>query len=171
MEKTPDLAETPEDDASSGAPARRRVPGISRGKLAELLGYHLRRAEVLAFQQFAQAMASFEVSPAQLGVLLVVDANRGINQTRVGRALGIDRSTLVSIIDNLEDRGLVERTPSPTDRRSHALIMTRAGRKFVDELTPALEGHEAALSKSLTPAERRTLIDLLDRVVDAHIHK
>lgn len=171
MEKTPELADTAAEAPDSEAPAGRRVPTISRGKLAELLGYHLRRAEVLAFQQFAQAMAPFEVSPAQLGVLLVVSANKGINQTRVGRTLGIDRSTLVSIIDNLEDRGLVERTPSPTDRRSHALIMTRAGRKFVDDLTPALEAHEAALSKSLSEDERRTLIDLLDRVVDAHIHR
>lgn len=163
------MDETPDRPMPADAPA----PGaegahIDRGKLKHLLGYHLRRAEVLASQKFARAMDRFEISPPQLGVLLVVQANSGLNQTRVGRALGIDRSTLVSIIDTLEARGLVERTPSPTDRRSHALVMTAKGKSFIDELTPTLEAHEADLSDALSAEERDTLIDLLRRVVAAH---
>jgi DNA-binding MarR family transcriptional regulator len=170
MDETPDLAESAQEAQESIA-APERDSGVSRGKLADLLGYHLRRAEVLAFQQFIRAMAPFEVSPAQLGVLLIVSANPGINQTRAGRALGIDRSTLVSIIDSLEERELLERTPSPTDRRSHALVLTARGKQFIERLTPTLDAHEGELSRTLSDEERRTLIDLLDRVVSAHRHR
>ena len=102
---------------------------VDLGHLSALLGYHLRRAEVFAFQNFAAHLGADGVSPGQLGVLLLVEANPGSNQTRIGKALGIDRSTLVSIIDMLEKRGLIRREPSPTDRRSHALVLSaRRGR-------------------------------------------
>ncbi len=139
---------------------------IDRGLLEGLLGYHLRRAEVFAFQSFGSTGPGHEgISPGQLGVLLMVQANPGINQTGAGRALGIDRSTLVSIIDALEDRELVERTPSPTDRRSHALIVTAKGESFLKRIRPRLDAHEDELVRHMTAAERATLIDLLRRMV------
>ena len=91
---------------------------IDFGALGDLLGYHLRRAQVAMFQNFAKVLDDWNISPGQVGVLALVKANSGINQTRVGNALGIDRSTLVAVIDRLEERDLVARTPSPTDRRS-----------------------------------------------------
>lgn len=139
---------------------------FDRGLLESLLGYHLRRAEVFAFQSFSATGPGHEgISPGQLGVLLMVQANPGINQTGAGRALGIDRSTLVSIIDALEDRQLVERTPSPTDRRSHALLVTAKGEIFLKRIRPRLDAHEDELVRHMTVAERATLIDLLRRMV------
>jgi DNA-binding MarR family transcriptional regulator len=139
---------------------------FDRGLLEDLLGYHLRRAEVFAFQSFGATGPGHEgVSPGQLGVLLMVQANPGINQTGAGRALGIDRSTLVSIIDALEDRALIERTPSPTDRRSHALLVTAKGDAFLKRIRPRLDAHEDELVRNLSAVERATLIDLLRRIV------
>ena len=138
---------------------------VDRGLLSDLLGYHLRRAEAFTFQSFNAALAGDRVGPGQLGVLLLVQANAGINQTRAGRSLGIDRSTLVSIIDGLEERGLLERTPSPTDRRSHALMLTDTGKRFLREIRPRLDGHEDEVARNLTETERRTLIGLLEKVV------
>ncbi len=141
-------------------------PEIDRGLLGELIGYYLRRADVFAIQSFSRHMADDGISPGQLGVLLLVDANPGINQTRVGRSLGIDRSTLVSIIDGLEGRDLLQRTPSPTDRRSHALIVTATGAGFLNNLKPRLTSHEAELARNLSKSEVATLIALLDRIVE-----
>lgn len=161
--ETPNTAAAAAEEAA--APEGREGDAEDRGRLEDLLGYHLRRAEVFAFQSFGAGLAQDRISPGQLGVLLMIQANSGINQTRVGRALGIDRSTLVSIIDSLEERGLVERTPSPTDRRSHALLLTANGEQFLKALSPRLEAHEAELVRNLEPAERAVLIDLLRRVV------
>lgn len=148
---TPDIVPAADDD-------------LSRGKLPDLLGYHLRRAQVFAFQSFAAALQKFGISPGQMGVLLLVSANPGINQTRVGQALGIDRSTLVAVIDRLEQRAYIVRNPSPSDRRSHALQLTPAGVKFLQQMMPSLDTHEAELARELSAAERAELIRLLGRV-------
>lgn len=137
---------------------------IELGILPHLLGYHLRRAQVAMFQSFAAAMEPFGISPGQLGVLVIISENPGLNQTRLAAALGIDRSTMVGVLDGLEKRGLVRRAPSPTDRRSHALGLTEAGGRLLAELRPSLEAHERHIARDLTAAERETLIRLLSRV-------
>lgn len=137
---------------------------LTQGGLADLLGYHLRKAQVAAYQNFAEVLQSQDISPGQVGVLLLVRANPGVNQTRVGNALGIDRSTLVAVIDRLEGRALIARTPSPKDRRSHALMLTPAGETYLETMLPRLREHERQIAVGLTDDERRTLIDLLARV-------
>jgi DNA-binding MarR family transcriptional regulator len=139
----------------------------NRGRLEGLLGYFLRRADVFTFQSFNAHLAEDRISPGQLGVLLMCEANSGINQTRLGKALGIDRSTLVAMIDLLEGRGLVARTPSAVDRRSHALKLTRQGEAFLKALQPRLQRHEAEIARNLSAAERRQLMDLLARIAPA----
>jgi DNA-binding MarR family transcriptional regulator len=151
---------------SAAGPLAGSEAEVDRGFLGALIGYHLRRADVFAIQSFTRHMAEDGISPGQLGVLLLVDANPGINQTRVGRSLGIDRSTLVSIIDGLEARDLLQRTPSPTDRRSHALIVTATGMTFLADLRPRLTTHEAELARNLSKDEVATLVALLDRIVE-----
>ena len=156
---------TKDASALQAAPAAANDDIVDRGLLSDLLGYHLRRADALTFQSFGAALADDRISPGQLGVLLLVQANPGINQTRAGKALGIDRSTLVSTIDGLEERGLLERTPSPTDRRSHALMLTAAGGDFLADVRPRLDAHEEEVARNLTDAERRSLIRLLEKIV------
>jgi DNA-binding MarR family transcriptional regulator len=137
---------------------------IAFGALGNLLGYHLRRAHVATFQNFAKVLDDWNISPGQVGVLALVRANSGINQTRIGNALGIDRSTLVAVIDRLEERKLIARTPSPTDRRSHALVLTEAGERYLAELLPQVHEHERQIASKLSAEERATLIELLSRV-------
>lgn len=162
---TPASPTLPQGAAQSGTEDGRDDAGPDHGRLTDLLGYHLRRADTFTFQNFGAVLEQDQISPGQLGVLLMVEANPGINQTQAGRALGIDRSTLVSIIDNLESRDLVARTPSPTDRRSHALMLTDAGARFLKDAAPRLAAHEAEIARNLSAAERATLISLLQRIV------
>jgi DNA-binding MarR family transcriptional regulator len=148
--------------AGKAAPAR--AEALGHGRLDGLLGYHLRKAQQAMFKSFAAALDGEEISPGQLGVLLMVAANAGVNQTRVGAAMGIDRSTLVAVLDRLETRDLIERAPSPTDRRSHALMLTARGSRYLDELLPRVEAHERDLAGDLSDRERETLIGLLRRL-------
>ncbi|GGF39291.1 transcriptional regulator [Aliidongia dinghuensis] len=150
------MAETTVMEESSGIPA----PGVLDG----LLGYRLRRAQVAVFADFAQTMAAYELTPGQFGTLALIAANPGLSQTALGTALGIDRSSVVPLIDKLERRGLVERAPHPRDRRSHALRLTGAGTALFEDAREAVARHEAHIFAPLAPAERETLARLLDRV-------
>jgi DNA-binding MarR family transcriptional regulator len=137
---------------------------IELGMLKGLLGYHLRRAQIVVFQHFAETMGAADITPGQFGVLTVIDGNPGLRQTQLGNALGIDRSTVVVVIDRLEARGLVTRAPQPNDRRSHALRLSEKGEKLLRQLEAKVRAHERHIGRELTPAEQRTLIDLLGRV-------
>ena len=136
------------------------------GLLDSLLGYHLRRAQVAVFQNFAATVGEAGVTPGQLGVLAVIDVNPGLSQTKLGSALGIDRSTVVAIIDRLEERGLVMRNAAPHDRRSHALRLSDLGIATLRRLETLVRGHERRIAHRLSAGERGMLIDLLQRIAD-----
>jgi DNA-binding MarR family transcriptional regulator len=152
-------------------PARRRVrtqeggrAPIDRGLLPELIGYNLRKAQVAVFQDFQDAVAPCEITPGQFGVLVLIRANAGLSQTELGEAIGTDRSTMVTVMDRLERHGWVVRAPSPNDRRSYALKLSPEGERLVDELTARIREHERRMAADLSAAERRQLIDLLNRL-------
>jgi DNA-binding MarR family transcriptional regulator len=137
---------------------------IDLGILPGLLGYHLRRAQLAVFQDFARAVGIGELTPGQFGVLLVIERNPGLSQTRLGHTLGIDRSTLVAVIDRLEARGLVERADAPRDRRSYALHISGAGHVLLNELIERVRAHEDQIAGDLDAGEKASLIALLCRV-------
>lgn len=137
---------------------------ISLGLLQGLLGYKLRRAQVAVFQNFTEMVGAAELTPGQFGVLVVIDANPGLSQTQLGNALGIDRSTVVAVIDRLEARGLVTREASPNDRRSHALHLSENGRATLRRLTERVRAHEREIARHLSAEEQARLIELLGRV-------
>lgn len=138
--------------------------GVELGMLKTLLGYHLRRAQVAVFQHFSETMGEADITPAQFGVLSVINGNPGLSQTQLGNALGIDRSTVVAMIDRLEARDLVKREAAPNDRRSHALRLAEAGVALLHRLEDLVRAHERHIGRELSPADQRQLIALLDRV-------
>ncbi len=151
-----------ETDKSPGGRRRRRP--IDYGLLPELLGYHLRRAQIAVFHDFAAAVGVEAITPGQFGVLTLIEANEGLNQSELGEAMGVDRSTVVAVIDKLECRGLVRRAPAPNDRRSYALRLSAEGRAMLVRLEPLVRRHESRIATGLAPSEQRQLINLLDRV-------
>jgi DNA-binding MarR family transcriptional regulator len=87
-----------------------------------------------------------------------------LSQTQLGNALGIDRSTVVAVIDRLEARDLVARQPAPNDRRSHALHLTDTGKTTLRRLTERVRAHERQIARHLSAEEQARLIELLRRV-------
>jgi len=138
------------------------APGF--GFLPDLIGYHLRRAQLAVFQDFTAAMDGADITPGQFGVLALIDANPGLSQTRLGEILRLDRSTVVGLIDKLEAQGLVARAPHPKDRRAHALQLSQFGTKRFRELARRVRRHETRIAKQLSAAERALLIALLQRI-------
>ena len=138
---------------------------LSTGLLPALLGYHLRRAQTAVFKHFAQAVGAEEdLTPGLFGMLQLIAANPGLCQSRLAEAMGVDRSTIVSVLHRLEARGLVERRPSPEDRRSHALRLSQTGARVVEELVARVRRHEERIAAALSPRDRARLIELLKKI-------
>jgi len=139
----------------------RRGAPLKPGVLSGLLGYRLRLAQQAVFRDFASSVA--ELSPGRAGMLLLVEANPGVTQGRLADAVGLERSTMVGVIDALEERGLIERRRG-ADRRTNGLWLTRAGRSFVARLKSRIEMHERRVAAHLTPGERAQLLALLEKL-------
>jgi len=140
------------------------IDELNIGLLDGLLGYHLRRAQNAAFQGFADRLRHRQITPGQLGLLVLIANNPGVSQTDLARAVGIERSTLGEFINRFESRGLVERRTAALDRRRYAIHLSTTGQRFLSELLPEVTEHERELAKPLSEDERDTLIVLLKRV-------
>jgi len=147
-------------------PASPLASSLDRGLLPSLLGYMLRRTQSAVFDDFANTFtaAGEALTPGEFGLLVLVDRNSGLSQMALARALGIDRSTLVPILDRLQARGLLMRHRSPTDGRTHALALTAAGEKALARFARLVRSHEKRIGAHLSAAETRMLIDLLEKV-------
>ncbi len=137
------------------------------GSLPGLVGYHLRRAQKAVFNHFSHSLADLGISPGQFGVLTLIEVNEGLGQSALASILGIERSTMVAVIDGLEAKGWVERQVSETDRRSKTLILTKAGVKLLKRAGPQVADHERQINAELSGKEKDQLIRLLGRVADA----
>ena len=96
-------------------------------------------------------------------MLLLIEANPGVPQGRLAEAVRLDRSTMVGVVDSLEDRGLLERRRG-TDRRTNGLWLTRAGKVLATRLRRRIEQHEDRVAARLSGAERAQLLALLEKL-------
>ena len=92
-------------DGGAAGNDRGKTAGLRMGILPDLLAYHLRCAHVAVFQHFNRTLGVHGISGPQFGTLLLIEANPGVSQSSIAEALRFDRSTLVQIVDRLEDRG------------------------------------------------------------------
>jgi DNA-binding MarR family transcriptional regulator len=115
---------------------------------------------------FAARLEELELVPAHAGTLRVIAGNAGISQQVLASMLGMVPSRLVSLLDELESRGLVERRDHPEDRRVYALHLTEKGSKTMTEIGRVARAHDDAVCASLSAKEREQLWSLLSRIAD-----
>lgn len=131
--------------------------------LPRLLGYQLRRAQLTVFQNFSARLREHKVTPTQFAVLVLVGANPGLTQRALSEAVATDQSTLVSLLDRLEARGLVERRRSPHDRRYQILSLTEAGHGQREQLCQIVAAHDDELAEAFAADERADFMEYLRR--------
>ena len=146
------------------AQAKRSKSSLHYGLLPDLIGYQLRMAQIALFRDFAQGPGAEDVTPGLFGVLVIIEANPDMKQSELARATHLDRSTVVTVIDNLERRGLVERRVALHDRRSNAIRLTEAGGTLLKKLKRQVMAHEKRLMGNFSADERETFIRLLQKV-------
>ncbi|MFZ3484102.1 MarR family winged helix-turn-helix transcriptional regulator [Sphingomonas sp. 3-13AW] len=137
---------------------------VSLGVLDTLVGYHMRRLSTLFATDFANAVGDLGLRQVLFGILSIVGGNPGINQGEVGKALGIQRANMVSLVNELVDRELIDRRVAAEDRRAFELRLTPAGERCVEEAIGRIREHEDMLLSDLSAQERASLIQLLSRI-------
>jgi len=140
---------------------KRARPELKPGILPELIGYRLRLAQQAVFRDFASSVG--ELSPGRAGIMLLLEANPGVTQGRLAEAVHLDRSTMVGVIDSLEQRNLVGRRRG-ADRRTNGLWLTPSGRSLAQRLRRRIERHERRVAGRLSDVERAQLLFLLGKL-------
>jgi DNA-binding MarR family transcriptional regulator len=148
--------------------ARAKGAKLQFGILPDLIGYQVRMAQIALFKDFAQGPGAEDVTPGLFGVLVIIEANPDLKQSELARATHLDRSTVVTVIDNLERRGLVERRVALHDRRSNAIRLTEAGIALLKKLKRQVAQHEKRLMANFSAEERDSFIRLLQKVFPEH---
>ncbi len=147
-------------------PANPSALGIDLDCLPTLLGFNIRRAQIALWRDFNRNVAEGYVRPGVFSALLLAHANPGIAQIEIANQLGIDKASVVTLIDRMEDAGWVTRKRSTQDRRRQGIFLTPAGVKACRSLRKEMIDHERKFVSRYTDQELRVLIALLRRLHD-----
>jgi DNA-binding MarR family transcriptional regulator len=137
------------------------------GAVAEFAGQLFFRLWRASHTRFADALESLGLTTALFALLNVLGAHEGAIQQEIGAAMGIDPSTMVSLVDQLETAGLAKRRPRPTDRRAREVVITPKGRRVLEQARQVAMQVEDDVLRGLNDAERRQMLTLLQRALDS----
>lgn len=154
---------------AAARPARRRAGEareprkLDQTALQNLVGYNLRRAEVHMRQMVIKAVSEWDVRPPEYSALALIAGNHLVTQADLGHALNIKRPNMVTLIEKLEQRGLVKRQVHELDRRNHILTLTEKGEALLADIDGMLHETDRQWTACWTDKERRLVIELLQR--------
>jgi DNA-binding MarR family transcriptional regulator len=137
---------------------------LDQGILHGLLGRQLRMTYLAVFRTLEERLTEIGITPQQFGLLVIVDRNPGARQTLIAKARGLDKSTLVPMIDRLERDNLLERRPLATDRRIRAIWMTEHGREVLRKAEPIVQKGDDLIRAHLSDGELSELVRLMEKV-------
>jgi DNA-binding MarR family transcriptional regulator len=129
--------------------------------LSGFIGYAMKRALSIVQADFARALSDYDLRAVSFSALSIIVGEPGLTQTQLADALQIERSNLVTIIDELAGRGLIIRAPVAQDRRRHALMPTTAGQQLAAKAKASAAEHERHLFACLTEPEQGELQRIL----------
>jgi DNA-binding MarR family transcriptional regulator len=135
--------------------------------VAEFAGQLFFRLWRASHTRVAEALQSIGLTPALFGLLNVLGSREGAIQQELGTLMGIDPSTMVSLIDQLESAGLAKRRPCPRDRRAREVSITPKGRRALERGRQMATEVEDQVLQGLTAAERRELLKLMRQALES----
>ncbi len=141
-----------------------QIDGMDASDLEDLIGYNLKRAYVIVQTDFRKALGDDGMSARVFSALSLCVRYPNITQSELARMMGIERSGLVAIVDELEAKNHLRRAPVPGDRRVQALVPTDAGRSVYKAAIQAVRDHEDRLFADMTSEEKETLLSLLKKI-------
>ncbi len=143
-----------------GAP----VTWVSDRTLRNLFGYQMKRTFNVIQSDLARTLKPFELRMLTYTALVLIVEHPGMRQSQLAEAMDIERPNLVAIVEDLAQRGLVDRNTVPTDRRAYALFATPAGQTLCANAIAAVEAHETALLQHLDADMQATALEAMRRI-------
>jgi MarR family transcriptional regulator, lower aerobic nicotinate degradation pathway regulator len=136
--------------------------------LASLPGHHIRRLHQIAVAVFLQEMEPTGLTPVQYAVLQTVCNVPGVDQRTLAGTIGQDTSTTGGVLDRLEARGLLQRSPSADDRRVRLLTLTASGQALLAQAIPSMQRAQERMLQPLPKRERVEFMRMLQTLVNAN---
>jgi DNA-binding MarR family transcriptional regulator len=133
--------------------------------LHDRLAYLLKHGQLALAEHTGPALARLGITGRELAMLTTLAAAEAPAQHQAADRLGVDRTTMVDLVDGLERKHLVERRPDPADRRRNLVHLTATGRRILDEGSRAASEAEEAFLSALDPGEAEQLRSMLQRVL------
>jgi DNA-binding MarR family transcriptional regulator len=131
-------------------------------------GYLLRMVSNAASQEFARKVAGEGVTVAEWVMLRSLYGSDAIAPSALARKMGMTKGAISKLADRLLDKGLVERTGNPDDKRGHSLWLSAAGSQKVPILAAIADGNDAAFFSYLPREEHARLRAMLQRLIENH---
>ncbi len=139
-------------------------PSLDYGLLPELTGFALRRASILDFSGFGEAVGDRSITPLRYSLLEVVGVNPGLQQVQLAEILGLSKPAATLTINFWQTRKCLTRRKDARDRRSYGIFLTEAGQAKLDELRALVLRHDAEFTRTLSSHELAILRTLLARL-------
>jgi DNA-binding MarR family transcriptional regulator len=136
-------------------------PPASLSRLYARPGFLLRRAHQISAAVFEDACKDLGLTPAQFGVLTVLQAHPGMGQSSLARALGFDKVTVLRVLRGLQARGLVTRVPAEDNRRNISVTLTAEGASVLQQAQKPAEKAYKRLMAPLDKDQQDQLLELL----------
>ena len=140
-----------------------RDEDLKLGLHGQRLGFRVRRLHHVLSQRVEQAFAHYGLRPGSLTMMVLISANPGYSQVELSRIGNLDKSAIVTIVDELENRGLAIRGRSSSDRRRNSLLLTAQGEKLMKEMHRLAMATEQPLRDGLSAEEYDQLFELLEK--------
>jgi DNA-binding MarR family transcriptional regulator len=140
------------------------VDKVDTRYLQTLMGYNARRAALSIIELFLERLAPYGLKPVDFSVMTTIHHNPGVTSRQLCAALNLLPPNLVGLIQSLESRGLIERKPHPHDGRAVGLHATAKGQALMVQAEQTASDLEIEKTARLTPAQRKTLLELLQKI-------
>jgi DNA-binding MarR family transcriptional regulator len=118
-------------------------------------------------RRFMERVSKIGLTPADAGLLRKIASDPGISQQALAEHMGVVPSRMVALVDELENKRIVERRRNTEDRRNYALLLTDQGRQILDQISRIAAEHEEEFCAALNTEERLQLTGLCRRIADS----
>ncbi len=143
---------------------------LNQDLLLSLVGYNCRRAYLAIMPLFDARMEQYALRAVDFSVLTLINANPSLTQRRLAQAVNVSPPNMATLLDKLEQRGLLLRQRNPLDKRSQTLVLTTEGARLCAKAETTASELETQATAMLSDAERAQLLHLLQKIYGAEEH-
>ncbi len=138
-------------------------------ELNECINFLLTKAQHTVFQYLKTNLAQFDVTPVQYGILKCLWDEDGQTPKQIARTLSLDGSTITGILDRMENKNLVRRTPDPDDRRTLKVVITNQGLELRECIEEVIEEVNKRILEIFTLEEQEQLKKFLEQIANRQV--